>query len=107
MVDKVLLKPNPKKNGEMESNSSIKNTSLLPRLPNDKVDTTLSSKKNPFTVVAIGASAGGLEAITQLLQNLSPATGMAFIYVQHLSPDHKSMLSSILSKKNQNAGSGH
>ena len=52
----------------------------------------------PFTVVAIGASAGGLEAITQLLQNLSPTTGMSYIYVQHLSPDHKSMLTSILSK---------
>jgi two-component system CheB/CheR fusion protein len=53
----------------------------------------------PFTVVAIGASAGGLEAISKLLQNLSPNTGMAFIYVQHLSPDHKSMLTSLLSKK--------
>ena len=53
---------------------------------------------SPFTVVAIGASAGGLEAITQLLQNLSPTTGMAYIYVQHLSPDHKSMLTPILSK---------
>ncbi len=54
--------------------------------------------KHSFTVVAIGASAGGLEAVTQLLQNLSPVTGMAYIYVQHLSPDHKSMLKSILSK---------
>lgn len=52
-------------------------------------------------MVAIGASAGGLEAITELLKNLSPTTGMAFIYVQHLSPDHKSMLSSILSKTTQ------
>jgi two-component system, chemotaxis family, CheB/CheR fusion protein len=51
-----------------------------------------------FPIVAIGASAGGLEAVTQLLQNLSPTTGMAFIYVQHLSPDHKSMLPSLLSK---------
>jgi two-component system, chemotaxis family, CheB/CheR fusion protein len=51
-----------------------------------------------FTVVAIGASAGGLEAITQLLQNLSPNTGMAYIYVQHLSPDHKSLLTPLLSK---------
>jgi two-component system CheB/CheR fusion protein len=53
---------------------------------------------NPFPVVAIGASAGGLEAITQLLQNLSPNTGMAYIYVQHLSPDHKSLLTPLLSK---------
>ena len=52
----------------------------------------------PFPIVAIGASAGGLEAITSLLQNLSPTTGMAFIYVQHLSPDHKSLLTPILSK---------
>ncbi|MES2795879.1 MAG: CheR family methyltransferase [Bacteroidota bacterium] len=53
---------------------------------------------HPFTVVAIGASAGGLEAVTQLLQNLSPSTGMAYIYVQHLSPDHKSLLTPLLSK---------
>src|SRR3989338_1995975 len=51
-----------------------------------------------FTVVAIGASAGGLEAITQLLENLSPETGMAYIFVQHLSPDHKSLLTELLSK---------
>lgn len=69
----------------------------------DSTSLNVSSKvnpksKNPFTVVAIGASAGGLEAITQLLENLSPTTGMAFIYVQHLSPDHKSMLTPLLSK---------
>ncbi len=56
------------------------------------------SKEKLFTVVAIGASAGGLEAVTQLLENLSPTTGMVYIYVQHLSPDHKSLLTSILSK---------
>ncbi len=53
---------------------------------------------NSFTVVALGASAGGLEAITQFLQHLSPTTGMAFIYVQHLSPDHKSLLPTLLAK---------
>ncbi|MCK9639626.1 MAG: hypothetical protein M0R39_06905 [Prolixibacteraceae bacterium] len=57
-----------------------------------------ASKDKLFTVVAIGASAGGLEAVTQLLENLSPTTGMVYIYVQHLSPDHKSLLTSILSK---------
>jgi len=51
-----------------------------------------SYKTTFFPVVAIGASAGGLEAVTQLLQNLPPDTGMSFIYVQHLSPDHKSIL---------------
>ncbi|WP_269684850.1 CheR family methyltransferase [Flavobacterium lacustre] len=66
--------------------------------PEDILQKNENEPSNSFTIVAIGASAGGLEAITQLLQNLSPTTGMAFIYVQHLSPDHKSMLSSILSK---------
>jgi len=95
----------------MKSNPSIKKPPLLNKLPNNKKDSGIQQPKNiditekkdkkSFTVVAIGASAGGLEAITQLLQNLSPTTGMAFIYVQHLSPDHKSMLSSILSKTTQ------
>lgn len=49
-------------------------------------------------IVAIGASAGGLEAITELLQNITPDTGMVFIYVPHLSPDHKSLLTSLLAK---------
>jgi two-component system, chemotaxis family, CheB/CheR fusion protein len=53
---------------------------------------------DPFPIVAIGASAGGLEAITELLRNVPANTGMAFIYVQHLSPDHKSMLAAILAK---------
>jgi len=53
---------------------------------------------HPFPVVAIGASAGGLEAVSQLLQNLSPSTGMAYIYVQHLSSEHKSLLPELLSR---------
>jgi two-component system CheB/CheR fusion protein len=57
-----------------------------------------TGSRNDFLIVAIGASAGGLEAVTRLLKNLSPDTGMAFLYVQHLSPDHKSVLSSLLSK---------
>lgn len=49
-------------------------------------------------IVAIGASAGGLEAITELLQHLPPDTGMAYMYIQHMEPSHKDMLSSILVK---------
>ncbi len=72
----------------------IKATTLsIKKLPVKKI-----VKKESFTVVAIGASAGGLEAITHFLQNLSPDTGMAYIFVQHLSPDHKSMLTTLLSK---------
>lgn len=59
----------------------------------------LPSSGNRFPIVAIGASAGGLEAMIELLTYLPRNTGMAFIYVQHLSPDHKSLLTEILSQK--------
>ncbi len=51
-----------------------------------------------FPVVSVGASAGGLEAMQELLSNLSTETGMAFVLVSHLSPERKSALGEILSK---------
>jgi two-component system CheB/CheR fusion protein len=55
-------------------------------------------KPRVAAVVGIGASAGGLEALTQLLEHLPKKTGMAFVYVQHLDPSHESMLTAILSR---------
>ncbi|MDB6122970.1 MAG: hypothetical protein JWQ71_1963, partial [Pedosphaera sp.] len=52
----------------------------------------------PFPIVGIGASAGGLEAFTQLLQNLPVDTGMAFVLVQHLDPAHESALAQLLTR---------
>ncbi len=49
--------------------------------------------------VGIGASAGGLEAIEAFFTNMPPDSGMAFIVVQHLSPDYKSLMVELLSKK--------
>ncbi|HYX37288.1 MAG TPA: chemotaxis protein CheB [Oligoflexus sp.] len=49
-------------------------------------------------VVGIGASAGGLEAFTDLLAHLDPATGLTFVLVQHLDPSHKSFLTEILAR---------
>ena len=56
------------------------------------------AKENTFPIVAIGASSGGLEAVTELLKYLPSDTGMAFIFIQHLSPDYKSILVSLLTK---------
>jgi len=53
---------------------------------------------SPFPIVAIGASAGGLEAISQLVEQLTPGMGMAYVIVQHLDPKHKSMLVELLSR---------
>ena len=52
----------------------------------------------PFPVVGIAASAGGLEAFTDLLRHLPTDTGMAFVLIQHLSPDYESLLSEILGR---------
>ena len=51
-----------------------------------------------FPIVGIGASAGGLEAFTMLLKALPVDTGMAFIFIQHLDPNHESMGPEILSR---------
>ena len=52
-----------------------------------------------FPIVAIGASAGGIEAISKLLENLSPTLGMAYVIIQHLAPDHESILPELLERK--------
>jgi two-component system CheB/CheR fusion protein len=57
-----------------------------------------STNNKSFPVVGIGASAGGLEAFTQLLQHLPSNTGMAFVFIQHLDPTHESILTEILSR---------
>ena len=49
-------------------------------------------------MVGVGASAGGLEAFTELLDNLPEDTGMAFVLIQHLDPRHESHLTELLAK---------
>ena len=47
-------------------------------------------------VVGIGASAGGLDAFKKFFEHMPPDTGMAFVLVQHLDPQHKSLLVELL-----------
>jgi two-component system CheB/CheR fusion protein len=49
-------------------------------------------------IVAIGASAGGLEATSRLFDALPASTGIAFIVVQHLDPHHKSLMVELLAE---------
>jgi len=60
---------------------------------------TSPPRGNPFPVVGIGASAGGLEAFSQLLAALPADTGMAFVLVQHLDPSHESLLPELLAPR--------
>lgn len=52
-----------------------------------------------FGVVGIGASAGGLEAFSEVLRTLPADTGMAFVLVMHLDPNHQSLLAEVLSNR--------
>ncbi|MEA3639479.1 MAG: chemotaxis protein CheB [Lamprobacter sp.] len=49
-------------------------------------------------VIAVGASAGGLDALERFFQSLPVQTGAAFVVIQHLSPDHKSMMGNLLGR---------
>jgi two-component system CheB/CheR fusion protein len=55
-------------------------------------------RSGKFPIICVGASAGGLEAFVQLLENLRPDLGMAYVLVQHLDPRHESMLAGIISR---------
>ncbi len=65
---------------------------------------TLAHKKDfvtttpMFPIIGIGASAGGLEALEQLLGNVPEDSGMAYVVIQHLDPTHKGMLPELLQR---------
>lgn len=60
-----------------------------------------SKFKNQLIVVGIGASAGGLEALQTFFKNLPVDTNAAYVVVQHLSPDYKSMMDELLARYTQ------
>lgn len=61
-------------------------------------ETVASAPSRPKAIVGIGASAGGLESLELLFDNMPPNSGMAFVVVQHLSPDFKSLMDELLGR---------
>lgn len=57
-----------------------------------------ASSKNGLLVVAVGASAGGIESFAELMNNLPADTGMAFVLIQHLDPKHHSLLTELIAR---------
>lgn len=58
----------------------------------------MKTPESDHYIVAIGASAGGLEPIHELFDTLPDNTNFSFVIVQHLSPDHKSLMGELLAK---------
>ena len=63
-------------------------------LPND-------ATQEDFPIVAVGASAGGLQAYRRFLEGLPSNTGAAYILIQHLDPNHDSMMAELLAKSTE------
>jgi two-component system CheB/CheR fusion protein len=59
---------------------------------------TAAASSGPFSVVGIGASAGGLESLELLFAALPADPGLAFVVVQHLSPDFRSLMDELLAR---------
>jgi two-component system, chemotaxis family, CheB/CheR fusion protein len=69
--------------------------------PPRKHDDVTPAGAVPFFVVGVGASAGGLEALQEFFANIEENPGIAFIVIQHLSPDFKSMMSELIARHTQ------
>lgn len=78
-------------------------SAVFPDIPHS-IETGTEEQQNPalnYPVVGFGASAGGLQAFKEILQNLNPNTGMAFVLVTHLAPDQRSFLAEIVERYTQ------
>jgi two-component system CheB/CheR fusion protein len=87
-----MKKPTPPKSRKRPSaRAAARSAPTAPRKSPRSVDRS-------FPIVGIGASAGGLEALTQFLEHVPADSGMAFAIVQHLDPVHKGMLPELLQR---------
>jgi two-component system CheB/CheR fusion protein len=68
----------------------------MSRTPSATAMSATADSAHNVMIVAVGASAGGLEACTRLVEAIPDGNGMAFIVVQHLEPTHKSMMVDLL-----------
>ena len=59
----------------------------------------MRTSDKPFPIVGIGASAGGLEAVSEMIAELRATIGIAYLLVQHLDPHHPSSLTEILARR--------
>ena len=69
----------------------------------ESISETVSTQAAPSYIVGIGASAGGLQAIEAFFDNMPTDSGMAFVVVQHLSPDFKSLMDELLARHTEMA----
>ena len=77
---------------------SEKDDALSEGLPQPALAAPAEARATPHCIIGIGASAGGFEALEQFFSAMPGDCGASFVVVQHLSPDHKSLMVELLSK---------
>src|ERR1051325_10380868 len=82
----------------MAKKTRSRHSARRPAAPARKAAEASSSTQPACPIAGFGASAGGLEAFSELLHALPPDTGMAFVLIQHLDPKHGSLLTELLQK---------
>src|SRR5437763_1591703 len=64
----------------------------------DSISDLPAAPAKQLYIAGVGASAGGLEALEQFFRAMPPDTGLAFVIIQHLSPDFKSLMDELLAR---------
>jgi two-component system CheB/CheR fusion protein len=96
-----------KKSGKPDSQKRKTKSISVKAPPSSRFARKAGAKPSPdpaakgFPIVGIGASAGGFEAMKELLQSLPVDTGMALVLVQHLEAKHESMLAKLLARSTE------
>lgn len=97
LLDKYeILPPFNEKGATMPTKK--KKASTEPKPASLKAGQKKQSIKSDQLIVGIGASAGGLETLEVFFRNMVPDSGLAFVIIQHLSPQHKSIMAALLAK---------
>ena len=74
----------------------MKNSKPANKEPATIKNGTPESVKDGFLIVGIGASAGGIQALQEFFNKVPADSGMAYVVILHLSPDHDSKLAEVL-----------
>jgi two-component system, chemotaxis family, CheB/CheR fusion protein len=94
------LKQAAKKKKKYDTDKPVDKPRIVPasRPQNKTHDASVSASSATFPIVAIGASAGGLEAFSNLLRALPTEPGLSLVFIPHLDPTHESAMVELLSR---------
>jgi two-component system CheB/CheR fusion protein len=95
---KKTTKSKQVKKASSDRPNTVKKKTAKKVIASKPVAKTASAKSNAFSIVGIGASAGGLEPIEKLFSKIPADCNIAFVVIQHLPPEHKSVMGSLLEK---------